>query len=176
MEQFLQQYSQQAMNTAIYPNVGGNLSYPSKALVDEWGEIAEKIWGFTPPFSEHDLQMEFGDGYWEANALSQEMGYSFSELIMESADMYVQYEHADDLVKRGYLLLSNVMGRLKKFERDGSAQQLVRARLFLVQFFAVFGALVNGYGFELQDILEMNLAKLSDRQDRNVLGGDGDNR
>ncbi len=176
MEQFLQSYSTKAMRTAIYPNIGNNLSYPPKAVMDEWGEIAEKLLGKTPPFSHNDLAHELGDAYWEINALVVEMGYNFSTLILEAADMNVISESVQGLVIDGYLMISKVMGRLKKYERDGDAAQMVLARDFTVQLLAILGAIVYEAGFELQEILQMNLDKLADRQERNVLGGDGDAR
>lgn len=176
MEQFLKNYSREAMGTAIYPNVGNNLHYATMAVMDEWGEVAEMVIGKTDPFTEKQLKHEIGDLYWETNALIFEMGLNFSDSIFESGDMFVVGDHPTELIINAGLLISKTMGRLKKVERDGDTSQLIKANIFLVQYLAMLNKLVYFYGFELEDILQMNLDKLSDRKDRDVLGGDGDDR
>lgn len=37
------EFQRQAMNSAIYPNLGNNITYPALGLCGEAGEVAEKI-------------------------------------------------------------------------------------------------------------------------------------
>ena len=69
-----------------------------------------------------------------------------------------------------------VAGKMKKLVRDSSrfTNEEIMKELGDVVFYAT--ALGNIYGRGLQEILELNIQKLDDRQKRNKLRGSGDNR
>lgn len=78
-------YQIEARKTAIYPDVGFNLIYPTLGLNGEAGEIAEKIKKLirdgrneqTYEFREAILQ-ELGDVLWYVAALCSELNVSMS--------------------------------------------------------------------------------------------------
>lgn len=68
-----------------------------------------------------------------------------------------------------------VAGKVKKFIRDGVLDEfaLVSELGDVLWYLAQFASELDIY---LSDIAEDNITKLKDRQQRNVLGGNGDNR
>jgi len=69
---------------------------------------------------------------------------------------------------------------LKKVIRDSngdwSLDQLHATAKELGDVFWYLANLAGGLGYSLEEIAEMNIAKLRDRQERGKLGGSGDNR
>lgn len=107
----LNEYQEAAQRTAIYPNKGNNIVYPTLGLVGEAGEVAEKV-----------------------------------KKIIRDNNGQLTYEKREDLKKEIGDVLWYVSG--------------VAAEL----------------GFTLEEVGQMNIEKLQSRQQRNVLGGSGDNR
>lgn len=108
----LSDYQRRSRATAIYPDAGDNLLYPTLGLCGEAGEVAEKV-----------KKMIRDDG-----------------------------------------------GILKHERRMAMAKELGDVLWYLT-------ACAHGIGFNLGDILHMNVAKLEDRKERNgTLKGDGDDR
>src|SRR5690625_3697650 len=67
----LDEYQQQALKTASYPNVGSNLTYPTLGLAGEVGEIANSVkkimrddGGELTPERRESLLAEAGDSLW----------------------------------------------------------------------------------------------------------------
>lgn len=105
------EYQKLSRETAMYPNLGKNIVYPTLGLVGESGEIAEKVKkvirdsnGVVTDETRELIKKELGDVLWYISQLSVE------------------------------------------------------------------------FGFNLEDVAELNIKKLSDRKDRGVLHGSGDNR
>ena len=79
------EYQTEAKKTAIYPDVGFNLVYPTLGLNGEAGEIAEKVKKLirdgsgeqTYEFREA-ITKELGDVLWYVAALCSELGVSMS--------------------------------------------------------------------------------------------------
>ena len=61
------EYQEKARKTAVYPNPGSNLWYPSLGLCGEAGEIAEKVKRIM-----RDLEGEISEEY--KTSISQEIG------------------------------------------------------------------------------------------------------
>ena len=81
------EYSDIFKQTAIYPNKGMNLYYPTLGLCGETGEIAEKIkkihrdnGGVVTIDDVAALAKELGDVLWYINALCYELGLSFEQV------------------------------------------------------------------------------------------------
>ena len=78
-------YQIEARKTAMYPDVGFNLIYPTLGLNGEAGEVAEKIKKIlrddhnqqTPEFRDA-ICKELGDVLWYVAALCSELGISMS--------------------------------------------------------------------------------------------------
>ena len=83
----LEQYQDMVRTTAIYPNKGNNLSYPTLGLCGEAGEVAEKIkkimrddGGVVSPEKKQAIIKELGDVMWYIGALASEIGTTISEV------------------------------------------------------------------------------------------------
>lgn len=81
------EYQENAKATAQYPNLGSNLIYPTLGLAGESGEVAEKVKKLIRDHNgvlddEYRLKIakEIGDVLWYAAMLSDELGFSFSEI------------------------------------------------------------------------------------------------
>lgn len=77
----LNQYQALAMASAIYPNKGSNIIYPTLGLCGESGEVAEKIKkvirdnnGIISDETKQLLSKELGDVLWYVSAISNELG------------------------------------------------------------------------------------------------------
>lgn len=93
----LNDYQIRCQETAIYPNRGRNLVYPTLGLMGEAGEVAEKVkkfirdWGYcvgAPLDSQLTdeqvdvVTMELGDVLWYVAAIASELGISLTEVAM----------------------------------------------------------------------------------------------
>jgi len=102
------------------------------------------------------------------------------------ADFYSGWVEKKILTEGQERLYENTLGlvgeagevaeKMKKLVRDSSrfSNEEIMKELGDVVFYAT--ALGNIYGRGLQEILELNIQKLDDRQKRNKLRGSGDNR
>ena len=89
----LQAYQEISGQTAIYPNKGSNMSYPTLGLCGEAGEIANKV---KKIYRDHDgvltdeyreiLSAELGDVLWYVAAIASELGVSLGEVAMNNVD------------------------------------------------------------------------------------------
>lgn len=71
-----------------------------------------------------------------------------------------------------------VAGKLKKAIRDGHDESVLRANVLKelgdVMWYAA--RVADEFGWKLDEVVDFNVGKLSDRKDRGVLQGSGDNR
>tara|TARA_Y100001968_G_C19425252_1_gene753984 strand:- start:1296 stop:1625 length:330 start_codon:yes stop_codon:yes gene_type:complete len=98
----LNQYQNQARETALYPNVGENPIYPTLGLAGESGEVADKVKkvirdnsGVFDSSSKESIKLELGDVLWYVAQLSSELGFELNEV----AEMNLN--KLRDRVKRG---------------------------------------------------------------------------
>ena len=116
-------------------------------------------------------------GYYENFQTSDEVDW---------ADLYSAWVEKKILTEGQERLVENTLGlvgeagevaeKSKKLIRDSNkfANEEIMKELGDVVFYAT--ALANIYGKGLQEVLELNIAKLDDRQKRGKLKGSGDNR
>jgi NTP pyrophosphatase (non-canonical NTP hydrolase) len=118
----------------------------------------------------------------------ENMGYydNFGSDEVDWADLYSGWVEKKILTKGQERLVENTLGlvgeagevaeKIKKLIRDNNkyANEEIMKELGDVVFYAT--ALANIYGRGLQEVLELNIQKLDDRQKRNKLRGNGDNR
>jgi NTP pyrophosphatase (non-canonical NTP hydrolase) len=83
------EYQIEASKTAIYPNVGNNISYPALGLSGETGEVAEKVKkiyrdknGIVSEEDKIAIAKELGDVLWYINAICGEIGFPL-EIVAE---------------------------------------------------------------------------------------------
>ncbi len=82
-----EEYAGAAANTALYPNRGANLVYPTLGLVGESGEVAEKVKKIIRDHEGHltqslrqELIKECGDVLWYLAAIAHELNTSLDEM------------------------------------------------------------------------------------------------
>lgn len=85
----LNDYQRLARETAVYPNVGSNLTYAVLGLVGEAGEIANKLkkvqrddGGSLTEDRRHQLADELGDVLWYVAAVAWELGLSLNTVAV----------------------------------------------------------------------------------------------
>ncbi|MBI4749311.1 MAG: nucleoside triphosphate pyrophosphohydrolase family protein [Acidobacteria bacterium] len=85
------EYQKQALKTAIYPNLGANLQYPTLGLCGETGEVAELVkksirdeGGEVSPERREKLIKELGDVLWYCAMLAHELGIPLSTVAEEN--------------------------------------------------------------------------------------------
>ena len=81
------EYQQKANETAIYPNRGSNLIYPTLGLCGETGEVAEKVKklmrdgnGIPDPAFKEMITKELGDVLWYLAQMCTELGITLEEM------------------------------------------------------------------------------------------------
>jgi len=83
----LNDYQDQARSTAIYPDLGSNIVYPTLGLCGEAGEISEKVKkiirdnkGVVTEDKRQAIGLELGDVLWYVSQLASELGYPLAEI------------------------------------------------------------------------------------------------
>jgi len=118
----------------------------------------------------------------------EKFGYfdNFASDEVDWTDLYSRWVEKKIMTEGQARLVENTLGlvgeagevaeKIKKLIRDSSRFQNeeIMKELGDVVFYAT--ALANIYGKGLQEVLELNIAKLDDRQRRGKLKGSGDNR
>ena len=81
------EYQKEVRKTAIYLNIGNNLVYPTLGLVEEAGEVAEKIKkiirdnnGIVSKKKKAEIAKELGDVLWYLSQLASEAGFGLDEV------------------------------------------------------------------------------------------------
>lgn len=89
----LSDYQQRSRTTAVYPDVGSNLTYPALGLCGEAGEAAEKVkkairddGGELTPERRDALAAELGDVLWYVAQLATEAGLDLDEIADSNLD------------------------------------------------------------------------------------------
>lgn len=82
----LNSYQKTALESAVYPDRGNNLTYPILGLAGEAGEVAEKYkkilrdgTAYQGDF-ENDMRNELGDVLWYIAAVADELGLSLEDI------------------------------------------------------------------------------------------------
>lgn len=80
-------YEERAKSTAVYPDKGHNIVYPTLGLCGESGEIAEKLkklmrdkGGEADDEWRQSMAHELGDVLWYITAIANELGYTLEEI------------------------------------------------------------------------------------------------
>lgn len=80
-------YQKETKKTAIYPNIGKNIVYPTLGISGETGEVAEKVkkiirddGGKISKEKKEDLKKELGDILWYISQLATELKLSLDDV------------------------------------------------------------------------------------------------
>jgi NTP pyrophosphatase (non-canonical NTP hydrolase) len=86
-------YAKKAKTTAVYPDIGSNLYYPTLGLCGEAGEVAEKIKKIMrdkngePSFEDKEaIAKELGDVLWYLAAVSSEIGIPMGRIAISNLE------------------------------------------------------------------------------------------
>ena len=86
-------YQTAALQTAVYPNQGNNIVYPSLGLCGESGEVAEKVKklirdkeGVLTDPDREKIALELSDCCWYIAVLAYELDYTLEEIMQMNLD------------------------------------------------------------------------------------------
>lgn len=86
-------YQTAALQTAVYPNQGNNIVYPSLGLCGESGEVAEKVKklirdkeGVLTDPDREKIALELSDCAWYLAVLAYELDYTLEEILQMNLD------------------------------------------------------------------------------------------
>ena len=168
-------YVEFTRTTAVYPK-DKELEYLFFGLIDEIGELRGKLL-----YNDHSVGSvidELSDVCWYTGRLVDNLGL-INEL--DGIDIYdttnIPSRDKLDMIDELYHMTSIMAGGLKKFIRDGNESKMMLVERTLIEFIHWLrhtSTILGGYN--LKNVLEINVRKLSDRKDRGVLKGDGDSR
>ena len=165
--------------TAVYPKEK-ELEYLVFGVFDEVNELLSKVavW-----YTAEDRLDELGDVCWYMARLFDCLGVEPTiEESLPIRQTYVISEREFETTQKKVVALFRCMakfcGFLKKFIRDGNDAKMGMATDELVVLYALVHDIPSHIknGESLQTVLQRNVEKLSDRKDRGVIKGDGDNR
>lgn len=88
----LNEYQSKALETAIYPNIGNNIEYPTLGLCGEAGEIANKVKKIQRDkpknikIKKYEIALELGDVMWYVAVLAKELGYDLEDICGQNVE------------------------------------------------------------------------------------------
>lgn len=87
------EYQNAATKTAVYPDIGHNIIYPTLGLCGEAGEFADKVkkmirddGGKLTEERRNALALELGDLAWYLSQCARELGFSLEEVFQANID------------------------------------------------------------------------------------------
>lgn len=180
-------YQKLAIATAIYPNLGNNITYPVLGLVGETSELYDKIHNTFKDKSFcidaeiiKDIKKEIGDVFWYISAICHELRMHLDiDKEMEKNSEVIGDCHKEFM---SYMIMNS--GRIaeicKKMIRDDKGVLTEQRKdMFICQINYLVRNLyvvTKCLGINVIEVLQMNIDKLYSRKDRGKLQGDGDNR
>lgn len=187
----LNAYQAAAMSTALPTSL--NMAYMAYGLVNEIGELQEKLISNTPGIltSEETLK-ELGDVLWYIAGVSQIRGWKLSEVVLDDTTDIAISEYAvgeesevlasesgqESCIKLSIgltIAAGNLCGALKKEIRDNTHKPDVEKEA-LRRIFQISVMLAKVVSSTLEHVAIANIEKLASRKARGVIGGNGDNR
>lgn len=187
----LNAYQAAAMSTALPTSL--NMAYMAYGLVNEIGELQEKLISNTPGIltSEETLK-ELGDVLWYIAGVSHIRGWKLSEVVLDDTTDIAISEYAvgkesevlasesgqESCIKLSIgltIAAGSLCGALKKEIRDNTHKPDVEKEA-LRRIFQISVMLAKVMNSTLEHVAIANIEKLASRKARGVIGGSGDNR
>jgi NTP pyrophosphatase (non-canonical NTP hydrolase) len=104
----LDEYQETSRGTAVYPDIGKNLVYPTLGLCGETGEFAEKVkksirddGGKITPERKEQMVKELGDVLWYLSAVAHELGISLGDVAKLNIEKLASRQKRDTLQGSG---------------------------------------------------------------------------
>jgi NTP pyrophosphatase (non-canonical NTP hydrolase) len=176
-------YKEKSRETAIYPNTGNNIAYPTLGLCNELGdELYTAIISYTTnslSVDMNNLSKEIGDCFWYITTTCDEANLQFDDIQKASMNI-VTYADLTSNIREATIESCKLAGIVKKIMRDNNnsvtddKRNKIRACLEIIVAFLT--SVCNELSLSLEVILVQNIEKLASRKERGKLQGDGDNR
>ncbi len=165
-------YQNEARVTATF-DPKYKITYPALGLLNEAGELIEKVmehYTGSVSYTKDELMSECGDVLWYTSAVCDFCGINLDDIY--NPDMYLSFDYGDYFV-----VCAKIAGVAKKSVRDNDGVvNVIKMFPLLQRFMCMTDTLAGELGFTIHDAAEKNIAKLRDRQSRNVIKGEGDHR
>ena len=184
-------YQVAAMSTALPASL--NMAYMSYGLVNEIGELQEKLVAnpLKTPNPDETIK-ELGDVLWYIAGVSKIRGWKLSEVVLgdttdiaiseyavgEESEVLASESGQESCIKLSIgltIAAGNLCGALKKEIRDNTHRPDVEKDA-LRKIFQISATLAKVLGSTLEHVAIANIEKLASRKARGVIGGSGDNR
>lgn len=192
------EYQKHMLPLARYPNKGYNYIYPTLGLSGESGEFALKVvdlagvkdpeYAEAPEELKKPLLLELGDILWYVTSCAYELGTNLEEVChVDGVPRHLA--HFDEELPAGSIFIhaltlagkaGEFTDKIKKIIRDKEGIilpedfQVLKDKLTQVVISVHTCAL--DFDSSLGEVAQMNVIKLLDRNKRNVLQGEGDDR
>ena len=102
------EYQKRASKTAIYPNIGKNLTYPVIGLCGETGELANKFGktirdsnGIVTEDAREEMLSELGDILWFLSQTCTELNCTLEDVAEQNLDKLTLRKENDTINGRG---------------------------------------------------------------------------
>lgn len=166
----LNEYQSRTHATAMFPTEHA-LSYLTLGLCSEIGELFE-VSAECYSRGSQTFKKELGDVMWYVS----EIAILFGIELKENAREYPVPTYPETYIAGMAMHAGLLAGKAKKVLRDGTAldRAFVEERLANIIRLVEFAA--EGSSFTLEEVLVLNIDKLSDRKARGVIKGSGDHR
>ena len=89
----MNEYQYKARKTALYPNAGNNVVYPTLGLAGEAGEVTDKVkkilrdhGGVFDDSAKESIMLELGDVLWYISQLSSELGFDLEFVAQKNIE------------------------------------------------------------------------------------------
>ncbi len=99
-----EEYQKKSKTTAVYPNVGNNVTYPALGLGGETGEVLEKIKkvirdsdGKFDHNTKPGIAKEIGDVLWYAAQLCNELGLDMGLIAQQNLEKLISRKNRNKL-------------------------------------------------------------------------------
>lgn len=163
----LEHYKKAALESAFYPNFGDNILYPTVAIIEECGELIEKIENKANPEA---IVKEMGDVLWYCAMFFYETKKPF-EFELERSIMTPSM-----LYQAG----TKLSGVIKKTARDHNGvfteekeKEMIQHINFILSFIYNAATLIN---YSIEEVCAININKINERQKNGTIQGSGDDR
>ncbi len=188
---FWDNYCEQAILTAVYPNQGNSLLYPVLGLIGECSEISNKIkkilrddGGKITDKKTQEIGKETGDCLWYIANICREANLSMQNIVEDAVRHYLSILSVNKVVDifDVCLVLQKPLYGISigaKRVKDGTQNDFLVRNGFgtdLRDICVLLIFLCNSLGLSFETVGKRNIENLLCRQKRNTLHGSGDDR